>query len=189
LLPPEIKPYFSFLPGASLWNLYGKDIWGTEERKEFLLVDIDGPTREQLAGFVEPHWDLSSYPKFEPMDRTQFEYDLVSEYYRRGGALRQINPDEIEEMWMEYIRSLARYCSIPATHLKKRRMCVQLDVLESKGVDLEKMLDRNLTYVPDVEITLTDCWDKMKVRKIDNSDKLRLIEPILKGPWNELLGY
>lgn len=59
LLPSEIKSYFSFLPGASLWHLNGKNVWGESERRLFLIADVDGPETDQLPGLLEPQWDTS----------------------------------------------------------------------------------------------------------------------------------
>jgi hypothetical protein len=124
LLPEEIREYFSFLPGASMWHLRGADTWGEHERRLFLLVDLDDLETDQLVGATEPQFDVEKHPEY----------------------------------------------------IKKRRFKIQLDDLETVGVDIDRMLDPNIKYVPGVGLSRLHCFDKLHSRKINKSDKLRPIQ-------------
>jgi hypothetical protein len=165
LLPEDIKGYFSYLPGASLWHINGRDVWGESERRLFLLTDIDGPEPDQLDGLMEPQWDTNSYREYRPVSIAEFK----SAYKGKG------DPDKEYEAYLEMEKQA---CSMPAAYIKKRRVNIPLDTLRSAGVDIDAMLDPNIKYVPDVELPHTQCFDKVKSRTLLASDQLRTIQPI-----------
>lgn len=184
LLPEDVRSYFSFLPGASMWHLHGRSVWGKIERMAFLIVNVDGPTKEQLSGLAEPYWDTNSYRNLEPMSKSEFEAERVNKAMSMGKMGLELEDLPVEEAYEKHLKALEELSLYPTDYIKKRRMNVPLDTLQSLGVDLEKMLNRNLRYEPDVEVVLPHCWDKLKVRNIEASDKLRRIDPVIRSLRN-----
>jgi hypothetical protein len=55
----------------------------------------------------------------------------------------------------------------------KRRFCIDIDDLESLGIDIVKMKNKNVEYVPNIQdIDKYKCKDKLKNRKVDDTDGL-----------------
>lgn len=70
----------------------------------------------------------------------------------------------------------------PSRHLKKRRFQITLDDLRDRGVDLDKMLNKNLLYNPEIgSIKKTTCHDKLKVRYALGADGFKTIKPLYAG--------
>jgi hypothetical protein len=68
----------------------------------------------------------------------------------------------------------------PKNHIKKRRFNITLPALENMGVDIEKMLDKELIYNPELRvIEKTEMFDKLNNRNILESDGLNLLPPII----------
>lgn len=127
-------------------------VWSEVERKQFLIVTLDDFEPEQLAGVMEPYWDITSYPVIPD----EYIQELINK-----GEVDVVKPSNVH---------------------KKRRFNISLQDLEAMGVDKEKMLDKRVLYSPELDIIKkTDCNDKMKERKVVSSDGLRLIEPVLIG--------
>lgn len=138
-LPEEVRRYFSYLPGSSLWHLNGKDVWGKQERKLFLIADFDGIETDQLTGITEPMYDVAQWPEDEP---------------------------------------------VPTDYLKKRRINIPIEALSGKGVELDKMLDPQIEYTPEVEVCRTEAFDKVKNETLKEDVSL---SPIKRETFDGLL--
>ena len=160
LIPDEIITHFNKVRGSSLWHYRGENIWGENERRRFLVVGIDGPTDEQWEGLTEPEWDIDTYLEYNPKSESEFMTDT-----------------EGKGNYNEYLQQLRDQCLFPQMHSKKRRFQITLDDLSSMGVDIDRMLDPNIEYVPNVGTTHTNCFDKLNARKVKAVDKLRTIQP------------
>ena len=42
--------------------------WTPTERKEFLIVTIDGVSRDQMEALCEEYWDLNTWKEYDPKD-------------------------------------------------------------------------------------------------------------------------
>lgn len=126
--------------------------WTPTERKEFLIVAIDDFDLRQLGGLVEPQWDTNSYP---------------------------VIPDhEIKRLCNKGERVELR----PGKHIKKRRFHITLDDLRDKGVDIDRMLDKETVYSPDIEpLAKTKCFDKLNSRYARKVDGFNFLSPVLIG--------
>jgi hypothetical protein len=126
--------------------------WTPTERKEFLIVVIDDLDILQLSGLVEPMWDTDSYPVIP-------EHEIKR--LRDKGERAELHP--------------GRY-------IKKRRFHITLDDLRDKGVDIDRMLDKETIYSPDIDpLTKTRCFDKLNSRYARKVDGFNLLPPVLIG--------
>lgn len=109
--------------------------WGTEEKKGFLIVEIEGLTRNQMEALCEPYWDT--------------------------------------------VMSLDKETGLPKEYVYKRRFNILMSDLESWGIDIEKMKDKDLSYVPKLDtIDYKQCFDKLRNRKVLKTDGLNMIKSI-----------
>lgn len=128
------------------------DRWTDTERKQFLIVTLDDFDLTQLAGIVEPNWDTESYPVV-PQDE-------INRLMQRG--------ERVELM--------------PQRHIKKRRFHITLDDLRDRGVDIDRMLNKELRYDPDLEpIKKIKCYDKLNDRYARKDDGFNLLPPVKVG--------
>lgn len=159
-----------------------QNIWSENERREFLIVTIDGLSEGQMEALCEAYFDPASYDAFNP--------DTIEEYLRKVKAKMLLHPGvtpnnielrfammDHEELYKRYIRGKLERCAFPMRKHRKRRFNIPLSILESKGVDTTIMLNRGVAYSPDVIINRYDCYDEMKGRFVDVSDNLRPIQP------------
>lgn len=66
---------------------------------------------------------------------------------------------------------------LPSRYFKKRRFQITLDDLRDRGVDIDKMLNKELFYNPEIEtIKRVKCYDKMKKGYAAKSDKHKLMD-------------
>ena len=126
--------------------------WTPTERKEFLIVTIDDFELSQLSGLTESKWDTESYI-------------VVPENEVR----RLIAKGEYVELY-------------PSKYINKRRFNITLDDLRDAGVDINKMLDKEVQYSPELDpIFKVKCYDKLKNSYSKKGDKFNLIPPIKIG--------
>ena len=162
--------------------------WTDTEKKEFLIITIDGPTENQMLGLCEPQWDLTSYRPFAPdKDLATF----VTRMQARIAVKRTASdPDMLKRMlddleskkdllYAEHIEATRERSRFPMQHFKKRRFHIPLTTLESLGVVLPVMLDKTFFYNPKLPvIDPTDCFDKFRSRLTLASDGLNTIRPL-----------
>lgn len=160
------------------------DKWTRKERSAFLIVTIDGVTREQLeGGLIEPEWDLESYPEYAPFTPADFNQQMLA----REDELKQ-RKSSIKNMWStltvsqkdkEYRRYLEleqTRCQYPSEYNKKKRMQISLNMLRDAKVDLEQMLNPTLLYNPKIDyFTKTDCFDKLNSKNVSHYSSLNTI--------------
>ena len=129
--------------------------WTDVERKQFLIITLDDFELEQLAGAVEPQWDTNSYQ------------DIPAQTIR---AL----VDKGETINLH-----------PTRHIKKRRFHLTLDDLRDRGVDIDRMLNKELRYDPDLEpFAKIKCYDKLNERYARKTDGFNLLPPRRIGKVN-----
>lgn len=126
--------------------------WTPTERREFLIVTIAAFDLVQLGGLIEPEWDTNSYPVI-PNDEI--------ERLRRKREIIELHP--------------SRY-------LKKRRFHITLDDLRDLKVDIDKMLNKDVEFTPDIDpINKKKVYDKLKGKYAQKSDGFNIIKPLLAG--------
>ena len=125
------------------------DRWTETERKQFLIVTLDDFEPGQLIGLIEPQWDTDSYPV---PDEKQ-----IKALQARG---------EVAELY-------------PARYIRKRRFHVTLDDLRDRGVDIDRMLNKELFYSPDLDpIPKLKCFDKLNKQYSSQFYGFNLLAPI-----------
>jgi len=142
--------------------------WGKEEIKGFLIIEVEGLTRNQMEALCEPYWDLMSVLTVE--EATE-KFIMSWQIYRPEESYTQ---DDLAEF-------IANYPGIgfPSEYSHKRRFNIQMSDLENWGIDIEKMKDRDLSYVPRFGvIDYKQCFDKLRNRKILKTDGLNMIKSI-----------
>ena len=126
--------------------------WTPTERREFLIVTIDDFDLEQLSGLFEPQWDTNSYPAVP---------DEHISNLKSKGIVEEISP---------------------SLYTKKRRYHITLDDLRDHGVDIDKMLNKELKYSPDLSvIKKIKCHDKLNKRYAKKTDGFNLLAPLKIG--------
>lgn len=150
------------------------------ERKAFLIVELDGIELNQIGGVEEPEWDLTSYELYKPLSLNDWYALMWSKAdiaVNREKALKLL--DENKEKWYaEYLVGLKERCRYPREHLKKRRFGVQQNDLETLGVDLELMLDPQVTYSPNITVEKDACFDKLNTTYVRPEATLQPIKPL-----------
>ena len=168
-------------------------IWTPYERTAFLIVTVYGATLEQMQqGMVEPLWDLDSYMEYNPLSFDEMDAEIRAkeeEWLQSGRKTKKkwddFSLDEKQKNYESYLEVQVSACSYPSKHLKKRRMNIRLEKLEEYGVNTSLMLDTKELYDPKPRpFHFTECFDKMKNRKLDTSDNLKRI-----AKRDVLLGY
>lgn len=87
-------------------------------------------------------------------------------------------PELPADFWDKYEGDVLS--TTPARHLKKRRFNVSESTLESLGVDLDDMKNKDLEYVPEIRaIDRTEGHDKLKDRLILETDGLNVLAPVI----------
>lgn len=150
-------------------------LWTPIERSHFLIVRIEVDDEKKFAGLLESQWDLNSYQEYAPMEFEEFDLTMKS---KGGKWSKKLKPEKTEK-YNEYIAVSQENCAFPRDHLRKRRMSLPLQTLEDSGIDLDRMLDPNILYVPKPSVSgfkTIDCFDKMKNRNIVKDDGLRRID-------------
>ena len=153
--------------------------WTDTERKEFLIMTIDGP--DNIEAMMEPEWDLGSYQKYEPMefkawlelmaDKNKTKADPV-----KADSLLIINKDK---WYAEYLQGCYETACMPTTHWRKRRFNISLDRLETLGVQTDIMLNKAIEYQPKIAtVDQTYFYDKLKQRDVLTTDGLNRIRPL-----------
>ena len=125
-----------------------RDRWTDTERKQFLIVTLDDLDPAQLDGLVEPQWDTDSYPV-------------------------------VENSEIENLKQCGEIVSImPSRHIKKRRFHITMDDLRDRKVDVDRMLNKELRYEPDLEpFVKIKCYDKLNDRYARKADGLKTLAP------------
>jgi|GEM_PF-6493196 len=155
--------------------------WTTHERKSFLIIVVEGPEMAHLLGLKESQWDLNSYPKYNPPSRDAFEAILMEMALKApfsSGILEKLNRIDKGKVYAEHLLDWQDYCSRPTEYKEKRRFGMTLSDLTTIGVDVERMLDKNHFYVPDVKVEHEALFDKHKERYVHKTDGFNLIQPI-----------
>jgi len=163
-----------------------EDTWTPTERKEFLIVTMEGPTKSQMDALCEVYWDLDSYNKYSPYSMDDFVKALVIKIQNKPTAkdpavLDRMLKDlegEKEELYGRYIAGCKERCMLPTQHFKKRRFSVPLSTLEVKGIDMSRMLNKDAIYSPVVFIDKLENFDKLRSRTVLETDGLNLISPL-----------
>jgi hypothetical protein len=170
--------------GYSKFHKYGKDVWTEKERKEFLIVTLDGLDNIQIEGICEPLWDTDSYEIYNPLSFQDWETMMIQKINQKPNATQALYVFNLkkDEWYQEYIEAEKEASAYPTKHLKKRRFHIPVNDLKILGVNEEKMLDKGMEYVPDVrDIQKVEGFDKLNNRYVFESDKLNLIKPIIYG--------
>lgn len=166
------------IPGDIIaFKPYGED-WTDLEKTHFLIVTIDGLDRSQMTAFCEAYYDLDSYEPYNPMTLEEWYAFMQNKYASipKTLGLLEINKDK---WYGEYIEGQKERSAYPRQHLKKRRFHVQMDDLESMGVETDRMLSKEEFYSPALsETTKLGCFDKMDMRYVNEEDGLNLIRPL-----------
>lgn len=161
------------------WSERGR--WTPHERHRFLIVTIDGPRQNQLAGLIEPVFDLNSYTEYLPESFVDFDAKLLLHTHKaknKARALQGYEKMDRTAYYNDYLKGAKEASAFPRQHLNKRRFRIELPHLESIGVDIGQMLDTGQLYSPELsDIQLVDCVDKLKQRHVRTSDNLRTIQP------------
>lgn len=155
--------------------------WTPTERTEFLIVTID-TQREILDGLFESYWDIDSYFPYNPLefdDWCKECEELVKQARNVEFARKKWEAADKESEFEGYVKGMKKACMYPREHLKKRRMNYGLDVLKFAGVDIPRMLDRNILYDPQPEVEVETSNDKLKERQVVETDGLNLIPPVI----------
>lgn len=156
--------------------------WTPTEKKEFLIVEIDGLEENQLQGVVEPYWDtVNGYKVYEPLSYNDWYAIQVVKAEKKFDTLRAaMLLEENKERWyQEYLYWEKEKCRFPVSHLYKRRHSLKLTDLETCGVDIEAMTDKDISYVPEIApIEKEACYDKLNADYVATSAGLSVIKPL-----------
>jgi hypothetical protein len=164
----------------------GQD-WTDTEKKEFLMVTIDGPEQSQMNALCETYFDLNSYELYDPLS---FD-DWYSMMYLKAEtsadpqkAIALLDQNKTE-WYAEYIKGAKERCRWPKLRYRSRRFHVPLNDLKILGVDEAKMLNRDLIYEPVLaDIIKTQCYDKKNARYVLLTDELNELQPLTDGELN-----
>ena len=135
-----------------------KEQWTPTENKQFLIVIIDGVTKEQMQALCEAEWDIESYPKYKPQSLLESENQGINHE--------------------KYLEQYKNTCRMPTVHKNKRRFQIKTIDLESKGIELNRMLNTADEYKPLPEFSFTEVTDILKGRKVEPTDGLNMIKPL-----------
>lgn len=125
-----------------------REIWTPIERREFLILTINGLEREQMEALKEPYFNI-----------TDVKENLTQKH------IDDLDPEE----WITLS---------PNSYFNKRRMGMLLTDLSSLGVDLGRMFDLDDEYIPRIaDLNKLQVQDKMRERKIDASDNILEYNP------------
>ena len=167
------------VPGDVIACKEAPAFWTATERKEFLIIEIDNLTFIQANALCEMEWDLNSYNLYDPLSEENWYARQVEKTLLTNdppSSLKKLDEKRIE--WFENYMFGEKFKNrFPKTHWKKRRFNIPLTTLESKGVDIEQMLDRKVLYNPTIESNKLEYYDKLKQRNILETDKLKTIKP------------
>jgi len=157
--------------------------WTEKERQEFLIITIDGPTKEQIVALTEPYWDIASYKEYAPYRTIDAFVVAKTTIIEKRDCDKSFEIDKLvqnkERLYSEHLISMKERSRFPQEILKKRRMGLSFDVLVDMGVDLPAMLDKEVTYSPTLPaIPVTFCNDKLTERQVVTEDRLRTIQPL-----------
>lgn len=150
--------------------------WSELERKEFLIVEIEGIEASQFVGLTECLWDLGSYEKYNPLIFSDW-YALVVSKIKDPKELKKLKKDK-DILYLSYLDGAKERCRYPRTYFKKRRFNVKTTDLIVLGVDLDLMLDKQIEYSPTVLTPKEVCNDKLNDRYITATDGLKPIKPL-----------
>jgi len=121
-------------------------------------------------------WTVNEEMEFLPVTIDNIEPEQlpgICEHVWNTNDYQIVDPKEIEEQVELY----------PRSHLKKRRFNIPIADLKSFGIDENKMLDKEIYYVPTIkEINKLECFDKLNDRYVSLEDNLKTIEPIIVKP-------
>ena len=159
--------------------------WTDREKKEFLIVEIDGLEPAQIGGIEEPEWDLNSYELYQPLSANDWYALMWSKADRsknRKKALQQLEETK-DKNYAEYLVALKMRCAYPKEHLKKRRFGLKQDDLVTSGVNLELMLDPQIIYVPNVSVEKEACFDKLNTDYVKADASLQPIKPLAEAEF------
>lgn len=154
--------------------------WTPNERKEFLIVTVDGPTLEQMEAMCEQKYDLDSYVPYAPMSYAEWENLMTQKAIKNYNVKwATFDIEKRTEFYNEYVAGCKVWSAYPKKHTNKRRFFIRASELKQKGVDLKSMLDRGLFYDPQPEFQHTEIWDKLRTRKVLQTDGLNPIQPLV----------
>jgi hypothetical protein len=152
--------------------------WTPNEKRLFLIVTIDGPTREQMEAMCEQEWDLDSYEPLDLMLQPDWEADIQSRISQAADPVKaQMKWDarDKDADYAEYKKHKYDNCRFPTAHKNKRRFNIAEALLESKGVDLAILKNKSIEYSPVVDLDWTEVDDKVKGRKVLATDGINFI--------------
>ena len=161
--------------------------WTETERKEFLIATIVGTSARQMEAMVEPQWDTDSYRPYSPETFDAFVARMLvriqSKRMATVGAVHDRMVADLErdkeKLYADYVAKMRDRSRFPIAYLKKRRIHCSEDLLKSLGVDIGKMLDRDLFYNPKLPaVEFTDCTDKLRERNILATDGLNIMNEL-----------
>ena len=160
--------------------------WVPNIIRQYLIITVDGPTREQMDALVEPYYDTTSYHGYSLKSMPDWVADVLAMIQglppqERGKKLQEWNDtpqDKKDKLYEMYARGYKFSRSFPSKKVKKRRFNISESDLLVKGVDLARMKNPNDIYDPRPEFVVTDIFDKVKSRKAQVTDGLRPIKPL-----------
>lgn len=158
--------------------------WTENETKEFLIVELHIPSGQQKReALCECEYDLNTYPEYDPPTFDDWHSALYLRATRAKNkeiAMRKYQRMTDKQKKDKYdfdIEMMQMGAAYPKGYNKKRRFKFTLQDLEAEGIDVGRMLDRDLIYDPRPRLQHLIGVDKLKIRKVQPTDGLNLIPP------------
>lgn len=150
-------------------------VTGKTEERHVIDPDIVGYDTDKYKKHVVTGWEKRAVPgdiiAFKPYKAGKLWSDLEEAHFLI------VDIDGPTESQMVALCELYYDTINPDinTHLRKRRFNIPIADLISAGVNEIDMKNKGKRYIPSVAFTKTDCFDKLRDRKVRNSDKLNLM--------------
>lgn len=145
---------------------------------KYFIYNVIGWERRAVPGDIIACKRLKDKNKWTPLERKHFLIVTIE-----GPTLRQMTGGVIEPYWdiNSYEEPNPEHPEIglyPMDTVKKRRMCIGLEDLKDRGVDLKLMLSKDTLYSPHIStIPISEGWDKMKNGRMKDTDGFQNIKP------------
>jgi hypothetical protein len=158
--------------------------WTPNERAEFLIVTVNGISKSQMEALCELEYDLDSYLQMKSQVTYETEISDMIDNMEAGpekaAMMQEWTSKSQAEKDAEYLLWKQGYregCRFPRAYHNKRRFIIDPADLALKGVDIDRMVDRNDQYDPQPEFDFTEIHDRLYSRKVLQTDGLNRIEP------------
>lgn len=164
----------------------GETQWVENERRRYLTITIDGLELSEMEAILEHHYDLSSYPIYNPLDNASWRAQFVAWWNDLPQAEKDaklawwnsLTNQQKDALYDSYIEDRKQDCRYPTQYIKKRRFNISLADLSSAGVNIGRMQDPSDLYDPQPAFIKLDCFDKKNGRKVIETDGLNVIQPL-----------